>query len=203
MRNSVLIIMLVAVIGILFYYLGKKNGAEVNTAMVQNVALIKEIAELSALSVSGNTTIRISNKDNATGVFNKLKNYFSENTLQITLPFDAKYGVDMSNQKVEINTKDSIATIYLPECKLLSLQLRLDKLDAISKTGLFQNSTLDDFIAAQKRLYTDAEKSLVNDSNYKKLAEAHISFILAKYYAPMGLKVNCIFGGHSALKSLN
>lgn len=162
---------------------------------MQNVALIKEIAELGALEVSGFTKLKSSNLEPESGVISRLKNYFGENTLNISIPFEAKYGVDMSDQKLIINTKDSTAIIYLPDCKLLSLQLRLDKAEAMSKTGVFRNATIEEYLAAQKNLYVNVNTTLQNNESYKKMARNHISFILQKYYAPLGYKVDCRFEG--------
>ena len=196
MRNNIVVIFLVLLVAFAFYFLGKKNGSNnTKTDVVQNVDLIKEIAELGALSVSGTTNLKMTNKGDNSGVWNKMKNYFAESTLNISIPYEAKYGVDMTNQKVKIDTKAKTVTIYLPECKLLSLQLRLDKVDAISKTGLLTTATIDEYIKAQKQLYEEANKILINNPANVKLAQEHIKFILEKYYAPLGLKVECVFGG--------
>ena len=202
MRNLLLVFLVLGFVSIAFYYLGKKAGRQTQTDMVQNVNLIKEIAELGALEVAGTTTIKVSNKMESSGVINRVKNYFSESTLQLTIPFEAKFGVDMSNQSVTIIDKDSLVIIDLPAVKMLSMQLRLDKMNGISKTGVFNAASFDDFLGAQKRLYADAEKSLVANENYTKLAENHLQFILEKYYAPMGYKVKCVFAGKQA-KVLN
>lgn len=195
MRNNGVIIFLVLLVAFAFYFLGKKNGSnQTKTDIVNNVAVIKEIAELGALNVSGNTNLKMTNRGDNNGLWDKLKNYFSENTLQLSIPFEAKYGVDMSNQKTKIDTKAGTVIIYLPKIKLLSLQLKLDKVDAISKTGVLYTVTIDEYIKAQKQLYEEALKELAKNSNYQKLAEEHIKFILDKYYAPLGLKVQCIFG---------
>ncbi len=196
MKNSFLLLFLILLCIIAFYFLGKKNGSNnIKTDIVQNVALIKEIAELGALEVSGFTKLKSSNLEPESGVISRLKNYFGENTLNISIPFEAKYGVDMSDQKLIINTKDSTAIIYLPDCKLLSLQLRLDKAEAMSKTGVFRNATIEEYLAAQKNLYVNVNTTLQNNESYKKMARNHISFILQKYYAPLGYKVDCRFEG--------
>ncbi len=194
MKNTALIIFLVLLVAASFYFLGRKNGSNTTKInVVQNVEMIKEIAELSALNVSGNTTLKITNAADDGGYWNKFKNYFVENTLQITLPYDAKFGVDMSRQKVTINTKDSNAIIYLPKCKLLSLQLRMDKLETMTQSGILAGASIADLVKAEKKLYTEALAGLQNNSKYIALAETHISVILSKYYEPLGLKVKCVF----------
>jgi Protein of unknown function (DUF4230) len=201
MKNTKLLIFLVLLVAAAFYFLGKMNGSnQTKTDIIQNTALIKQIAELSALEVNGSTNIKASNQGNNTGVWEKFKNYFAENTLQVTIPYQAKYGVDMNNQKMAINTKDSMVIIYLPSCKLLSLQLQLDKVNAISKTGIFNTITTDEYLAVQKQLYQECDNQLKNNITNLKLTEDNIRNILQKYYAPLQLKVQCVFGEVSAEK---
>ncbi len=195
MRNNFIVIFLILLVAAAFYFLGKQNGAgQTKTDIVQNVTLVKEIAQLASLEVNGTTNIKMSNRAADAGFWNKFKNYFTENTLQVSLPYEAKYGVDMRNQKMDIDTKAGIVTIYLPACKLLSLQLRLDRLQSMSQSGLLNTVTIDDFVKAQKELYASATATLENNGPYIKLAQDNISNTLNKYYAPLGYKVNCVFG---------
>jgi len=201
MRSNFITVFLILLVATGFYFLGKKNGSgQTKTDVVQNVALIKEIAQLASLEVNGETKIKITNRGNENGVWNNFKNYFTENTLQLSVPYEAKYGVDMSNQKIIVDTKSGVATIYLPACKLMSLQLRLDKLESMSQTGIFNTVTLDDFVKAQKSLYTAVSGTLENNNPYLKLAEDNISSTLSKYYQPLGFKVKCVFGNRTISK---
>lgn len=194
-RNNLSIIFLALLVAVAFYLLGKKSGSNNTTVDVaNNVAVIKEIAELAALDVQGNTTVNYTNKDNDEGIMAGLKNLFNEKTIYLSIPYDAKYGVDMSAQNVNIDTKEGTATIYLPAIKLLSLQLSLDRVNAFEKTGLFNSLTLEDYLKVSKVLYAEARKSLESNQAHKKLAEEHVKIILEKYYKPLGLKVNCVFG---------
>ncbi|MBC7937934.1 MAG: DUF4230 domain-containing protein, partial [Rhizobacter sp.] len=150
MKNSFVIILLVAAVAWAFYFLGKKNGAgQTKTDIVQNVAIVKEIAQLASLEVGGTTKIKISNKGKNTVFWDKIKNYFAETTLQVSVPYEAKYGVDMRNQKMVVNTKAGTATIYLPAVKMLSMQLRLDKMESMQQTGIFSSVSIDAFVKAQ------------------------------------------------------
>ena len=66
-RNSLLII-LILLVTVAFYFLGKKNGAsDLKISMVENVEMIKQIAELAALDVTGNVKLKISNKGDESG----------------------------------------------------------------------------------------------------------------------------------------
>lgn len=201
MKNSFIIIFLVALVAVAFYFLGKKNGTgQTRTDIVQNVAIVKEIAQLASLEVAGNTTIKITNKGDNAGVWSKFKNYFVENTLQVSVPYEAKYGVDMRNQKMEVDTKAGTATIYLPAVKMLSMQLRLDKLESMQQTGIFSSVTIDAFVKAQKEMYAAANTTLENNAAYIKLAEDNIKNTLSKYYEPLGYKTNIAFGSNRTVQ---
>lgn len=195
MKNFFLIAFLVLVIAAAFYFLGKKNGSgQITANIIQNTELVKQIAELGALEVNGTTNIEVTNRGDNASSWEKFKNYFAENTLQVAIPYQAKYGVDINNRKMSINTKDSTVTIYLPACKLLSLQLQLDKVNAVGKTGVFNTITLEQYIAVQKQLYQECSNQLVNNTANIKLAQDNIQMILQKYYESLQLKVQCVFG---------
>lgn len=202
MKNAVIIVMVLLIAGS-FYFLGKKNGAsDTKISLVENVEMIKQIAELAALDVTGNVKLKISNKEDNDGTWAKFKNYFSENTLLVTLPYEAKFGVDMSNQKMNIDTKAASVIIRLPQSKLLSLQLKMDRMETMSQTGIFTNTTMDDLVKAQKKLYAQALSNIKNNPEYIKMAEKHISEILSNYYKPLGYTVKCIFENTTATNML-
>lgn len=197
-KYFVFIVLLLA-FGAATYFLGKKNGSDQVTAtVVQNVNMVQQIAELSALSVTGTTTVKLTNNSGSTGMWDKFKNYLSENTLQVTLPYEAKFGVVLQDKKVKVDTKDKTIIVYLPLCKLLSLQLQLDKLETMNHTGLFNSTSISDLSMVQKQLYQQALTSLSNNQEYKKQAELQISNILKNYYEPLGYQVQCIFENSSA-----
>ncbi len=194
MKNTGLLIFLILLIAVAFYFLGKKNGAsDAKVTMVENVDMIKQIAELSALDVSGSLNLKVSNKGDENGAWDKFKNYFAENTLQVNLPYSAKFGVDMNNQKMTVDSKAGTANISLPHCKLMSLQLKMDAMETMSQTGLFTSASMNDLVKAQKQLYTQALLQLENNAADIKLAEEHIVTILNNYYKPLGYKVSCTF----------
>ena len=63
MKNNYVVLVLVLLVAVAFYFLGKKNGAgQTRTDIVQNVALVKEIAQLASLEVTGETRIKVTNR---------------------------------------------------------------------------------------------------------------------------------------------
>jgi Protein of unknown function (DUF4230) len=195
MKQNGLIIFLALMLSIAFYFLGRKNGkSDASTTIVQNIELVKQIAELGALQVSATSNIKISNKGDEKGAWDKFKNYFAENTLQVNVPYDAKYGVDLSKQNIIVDTKKSAMKIYLPHCKLLSMQLKLDRMETMAQTGVFASASMSDLVNAQKQLYAQVLAGLENSPINIKLAEQHTAEIFTNYYKPLGYTVECVFG---------
>jgi hypothetical protein len=194
MKQNKLVIFLVLLLSISFYFLGRKNGkSDATTTVIQNIEVIKQIAEMGALQVSGTSNIKISNKGNENGVWDKFKNYFAENTLNVNVPYDAKYGVELDKQNIKIDKKNSKIVLTIPNCKLLSMQLKLDKMETMTQTGVFASASMTDLVNAQKQLYSQVLSQLVNSANNIKLAEQHIAQIFMNYYKPLGYSVECVF----------
>lgn len=194
MKSFYLILVLLIALCMAMYFLGKKSGTtEVKATIINNTQLVKQIAELSSLEVTGTTTAKISNVSEESGIRNNLKNYFAENTLQVTIPYIAKYGVDVSKASVSINDTDTALVIKLPSCRMLSLQLVLDKMEIMNQTGLFASTTIADMKAAEQQLYSTAQGQLSNNAALLEKTKQHITEIYNEYYKPLGYKVVCNF----------
>ncbi|MCC6288541.1 MAG: DUF4230 domain-containing protein [Chitinophagaceae bacterium] len=194
MRSPLLVIVLLIALCTAMYFLGKKSGTtEVKASIINNTQLVRQIAELSSLEITGTTTAKITNVAGETGIWNNLKNYFAENTLQVSIPYIAKYGVDVSKAAVSINKTDTALVIKLPACKMLSLQLVLDKMETMNQTGVFASTTIADMKIAEQQLYSSAQRDLSSNSVLLEKAKRHISEIYNDYYKPLGYKVVCTF----------
>jgi len=194
MKSTSLVIILLIGLCMAMYFLGKRSGTtEIKATIINNTQLVKQIAELSSLEVTGSTTAKITNVDNEDGIWNSMKNYFAENTLQVTIPYVAKYGVDVSKANVAINKNDTAIVITLPACKMLSLQLLLDRIETMNQTGLFAETTIGDMKRAQQQLYAASTSQLSNNAALLEKAKQHITEIYNQCYKPFGYKVVCNF----------
>ena len=163
------------------YFLGKKNGTtEIKATIINNQLMVQQIAELSALDVSGTTTAKLSNAGDNNSFWEGFKNYLAENTLQVTVPYHAKYGVDMSKGRVNINKNDTAVILNFPPVKLLSFQLLLDKIEVMNQTGLFSRTTIADMRKAQQQMYVSANEQLSNNAGYQTKAREHITAIFTQ-----------------------
>jgi hypothetical protein len=194
MKPTSLIIILLIGLCMAMYFLGKRSGTtEIKATIINNTQLVKQIAELSSLEVTGTTTAKITNVNSEDGVWNSMKNYFAENTLQVTIPYIAKYGVDISKTNVAINKNDTALVITLPACKMLSLQLVLDKIEIMNQTGLFAQTTIGDMKRAEQQLYAASNSQLSTNGALLEKAKQHITEIYNQCYKPFGYRVVCNF----------
>jgi Protein of unknown function (DUF4230) len=194
MKPTSLVIILLIGLCMAMYFLGKRSGTtEIKATIINNTQLVKQIAELSSLEVTGSTTAKITNVNGEDGVWNSMKNYFAENTLQVTIPYIAKYGVDVSTEGVTINQNDTAIVITLPACKMLSLQLLLDKIEMMNQTGLFAQTTIGDMKRAQQQLYAVSSSQLSTNAALLEKAKQHITEIYNQCYRRFGYKVVCNF----------
>lgn len=194
MKSSTLIIILLLALCAAMYFLGKRNGTTaLRATVINNQQLITQIAELSSLNVSGSTSVKLSNAGNNGSWWENFKDYLAENTLQVTVPYHAKFGVDMQQGKVGISENDSAVILTFPPVKMLSFQLELDKLETMNQTGLFSRTTIDDMKRAEQEMYVSAKRQLENNTGYQEKAKQHMAEILTNYYKPLGYKVICKF----------
>ena len=194
MKSTSLVIILLIGLCMAMYFLGKRSGTtEIKATIINNTQLVKQIAELSSLEVTGSTTAKLTNVEGEEGVWNGMKNYFIENTLQVTIPYIAKYGVDVSKAGVTVNKNDTAIVITLPACKMLSLQLQLDKIETMNQTGLFAKTTISDMKRAQQQLYAASNSQLGNNAALLEKAKQHITEIYNQCYKSFGYKVVCNF----------
>lgn len=201
MRSVSLIVILVLLVGVLAYLLGRKSGNVTIQNIVNNEVIVKQIAEFSSLEVRGNASIKSSNLAQDGSFTDRMRKLFMENTITINVPYVAKYGVNLEAQKIRISESKKEVTVYLPAPQLLSYELRLDRSNFTSSQGWLNSQSHEDFQRVERNLYTATRSSMENNSIHLQNAKQKIVMVLHQYYLPTGYKVDVKFaGGDSNLK---
>lgn len=187
----VFILLIFALVGA--YFLGNHFGEKkVKESFTENYNFVKEIAELASLEVNGTSELKVEAQfDNS--VTSSIKKYFFENTAYLRIPYVAKFGVDLNNAKVLTTATDSLLLIHLMPVKLLSFELKMDKLQSMTQTGVFVSDDKENYQRMEKKLYVKSREQLANNKNYIKAAELQITRIIQNYYLPVGYKVKVVF----------
>ena len=120
----------------------------------------------------------------------------------MTVPFTAKYGMDLSKDSLKIQRiNDTAVRIVLPRPKLLSYELHLDRLEANGQKGIFSPTDESFRQGLQKKLYAQSRASLVENNMYLTRAQDRVCAILSDYYRTLGATTVCVFA--PAGKALN
>jgi hypothetical protein len=168
----------------------KKND---HTDLTQNYSFVRTIAELASLEVTGITTLTNSNIKNDGSWSDAFRRLLIERTVRLSVPYTAKYGVNLNDSSLRIIRTDSTLKVYLPPPKLVSYEIHLDRLEASNEKGWFQFENEETYPLFQKRLYTESRAQLENNPQYLKQSRDKICDIISKYFAPMNVTTICIY----------
>ena len=176
------------------YNIGKLTSKQKEyTDLTQNYSFIRSIAEMASLEVRGLTTLKSSNVSNDGSWSDELRRMFIERTVRLSVPYTAKYGVNMNDSSLRIERTDSTLKVYLPQPKLLSYEIHLDRLEASNEKGWFQFENEETYPQFQKKLYNESRAQLQNNAKFLEQSRGKICEIISKYFAPMNVKTTCVY----------
>jgi len=184
--KKIVYLLVFIVIAILMFWLGRYfGGKHVSQQVISNGLIVKEIAELSSLDVQGTASIKRSNlEEGATGWTDNLKKTFLENTIWVTIPYQAKFGVDINDKNFKVDISEKRITVQLPSPKLLSYELKVDRMETANRKGLFLTQDDETYTDVQKKLYQTSRAQLENNPAYIEQSKGKIVKIMQQYYAP-------------------
>ncbi len=194
LRQNIITGIVLVAIAIIAYTVGKSIGTKnSDTKLINNYTIIKSIAELASLEVDGTATYKTTNVGNDESWWKSAGAFFTEKTATITVPYQAKYGVDVSKDSIHITRQDSVVVIKLPATKLLSYELRIDRMETTNRKGLLVFSDDEFYNEFQKKLYAQSRRQMESNNNLLKSAQQRIDTFMQQYFQPIGLKVKCEF----------
>ncbi len=191
---------------LLVFWLGKRFGStNVSQQVISNSTIVKEIAELASLDVQGSASIKRSNIENSGDWTDNLKKAFLENTIWVAIPYQAKYGVNIDDKSFKVQMTDKKIIISLPAPRLLSYELKMDKMETSNRKGwlLFQDD--ETYTDVQKKLYQTSRAQLESNPTYIQQSKEKIKKVMEQYYAPF-LKDHTLeirYDGETSAPALN
>lgn len=184
MKKIIYLVLLLLVAGLIFW-LGKRFGTtNVSQQVISNSTIVKEIAELASLDVQGSASIKRSNIEDSGGWTDNWKKAFFENTVWVSIPYQAKYGVNVDDKNFKVQQSNKKIIIQLPAPKLLSYELKIDKMETSNKKGLFLFQDDETYTEVQKSLYKSSRAQLENNPTYIQQSKEKIQKLMEQYYAP-------------------
>lgn len=176
------------------FFIGQKfGGSKVRSSFVTNIQMIKEIAELGAIEVKGTASITTTNVEDDGSWFNMIKKTLIEKTVTLNMPYSAKYGVDMGNDKFKITENDTEIQVTMPHAKLLSFEAHLDQKQAMINKGYFMFPDENSYNEAESKLYKKNKEELGKNAENLKKAEDRVSVLMQQYFKPFQKTVRVEF----------
>jgi hypothetical protein len=183
---------------VFIFWLGQWFGSKkVNQSILSNSLIVREIAELASLEVQGNASIKRSNIDNSGGWWDNLNKVLAENTVWVTVPYTAKYGVNIDDKNFTVTLKEKRVVVQLPAPALLSYELRLNQMETANKKGWLMFSDDETYTDVQKKLYETSREQLKQNNIYIEQSKEKIRQIIGNYYKPLGYEVEVKFGNEA------
>jgi len=174
-----------ALIVLIVFWLGKQFGGNtLREDILSNNMIVREIAELASLEVQGNASIKRSNLENDGGWSDNLKKLFLENTIWVSIPYLAKYGVNINDKNFKVAVNDKKITVMLPQPQLLSYELKVDRMETSNRKGLFLSQYDETYTEVQKKLYQTSRGQLASNATYIQQSKEKIRKIITQYYQP-------------------
>ncbi len=188
--NSLVLLFILICVLIAGFFLGKYFSRQENqNLMIQNQSFVRTIAEMSSLEVNGVSTLKSTNVQNDGSFTDEMRRMFAEKSIWISMPYTAKFGVNLKNQDIRIDKEKNEVIVTLPEPELLSLELKLDRMETGNRKGWLQFSNDDTYTAYQKKIYADTREQLVKNQTYTTQSKEKITKIISEYYQPLNMQV--------------
>jgi hypothetical protein len=176
-----------AVVG---FIIGRQAGkSDLRSEMIDQPELVKEIAELCVFEVDGTARLTESNTDLSRTFWNDMGDFFGERTLQLDVPYQAKYGVDLAKSDIKISGEKKKVKITLEKPALKSLELRMDRMQEFSKNGLLVFQKDNRLKLPLQKLYAETKAKLANKAEYRVKSQELIELQLQKFYTKLGVEL--------------
>lgn len=186
------LIVIGALVGFLIARLAYKN--EITDVYVDNPTMVKQITELSTLEVQGEARLNESNTGGDKSVWQDIKNYFGERTLLLNIPYTAKYGCKLGDDKISVTKAgENQLKITLAPPSLLSFEMRLDKMQQFARNGAFVFQKDDKFKQPIQNLFSQTRTKMETDAQNQKKARENIEKTLSDFFKPAGIKITLDF----------
>jgi hypothetical protein len=188
------LVILVLLSMLAIFFIGQKTGAKnVRTSFFTHIDMVKEIAELGTLEVKGVANVNITNVSEDNTWFSFIKKTLIEKTINLSMPYTAKYGVDMQSNVFNIVEKETEIEITMPPAKLISFEAHLDQKQGMIQKGYFIFPDENAFKEAEQKLYTENKAKLETNKEHLQKAENKVSEIMQKYFKPFNKTVKVVF----------
>ncbi len=180
----VLVVIVVAAIVAGAYFLGMKSGADlVRNGLLANYPTVKNVVQSANVEFDTTVSVTLTSAENAE-IFNLLKGANKTDSLQISIPYYGRYGIDLSVRNFRVFKNDEGAVeVWLPAVVMRYCELKFDGLviNGSSAGTLFKG---DNAAEIRKKLYELLLPVLQKNKTHVKAAKVAENKALMFYFMP-------------------
>lgn len=180
----VLVVIVVAAIVAGAYFFGMKSGADlVRNGLLANYPTVKNVVQSANVEFDTTVSVTLTTAENAE-IFNLLKGTNKADSLQISIPYYGRYGIDLSVRNFRVFKNDEGAVeVWLPAVVMRYCELKFDGLviNGSSAATLFKG---DNAAEIRKKLYELLLPVLQKNKAHVKAAKVAENKALMFYFMP-------------------
>lgn len=174
LKPILLVICFLAAIGAAFFY----GMNKVRDGLIANYPTIKYVVNGSLIEVDSSVSFLV-NKTEQEVLFTALKNYAIGDSLEVTLPYYGRYGVDLSVRNYRVFRDGQTVEVWLPSSTLVYSELRFDKMVVNGKPYQGEN-----IFSAKKELYDYLLPRLNKQKSHQAKVKRNVAKALMFYFVP-------------------
>ena len=186
MKKILLFICVVVAITAIALFSFLKGVDKMRDGLVANYPTVKNILQGATTEFFDSTLVTSITKTDNEALFNLLKGDLKADTLQLSIPYYGRYGIDLSIRNFRVFRKKKTVEVWLPDSKLLYCELKFEGMMVNGKTAVTAING-NDYALLKKEMYEVLIPVLDKNKSNKKAAKKTVAKALMFYFMPYRL----------------
>lgn len=176
--KKILVIILLAILTTAGAVLGYIKGAEkVRNGLVANFPTVKNLVQGTTVEFDSVISVSLTTADDET-LFNLLNTDSKADSVSFSIPYYARYGVDLTVRNFRLFRNEETVEVWLPDTKLQYCELKFDRMLLNGKTTSNCTATL------RTKLYEYIIPLLEKNKTNRKISKTATVKTLMYYFMP-------------------
>ena len=186
MKKILLFIFVIVAITVIAFFSFLKGVDKVRNGLVANYPTVKNIIQGATADFFDSTLVTSINKQDNEALFNLLKGDSKVDTLQLSIPYYGRYGIDLSIRNFRVFRKKQTVEVWLPDSKLLYSELKFEGMMVNGKSAVSAING-NDYAQLKREMYKALIPVLDKNRANKKAAKKTVAKALMFYFMPYKL----------------
>lgn len=183
MKRILLFLIAVIIIGSVALVSFIKGVDKVRDGLIANYPTVKNIVQGATTEVYDSLLVTTVTKANNEELYNLLKGDSKSDTIELTIPYYCRYGVDLSVSNFRVFRDKKTVEVWLPAIKLIYCELKFERMMVDGNSGL-QLLQGDNYPALKNKMYETLIPQLEKNKPNLKAAKTTVAKAVMFYFMP-------------------